>query len=108
MVSLILEFQILDEDAIPALVKSLSVGRRIVRKQWRGAIPIEIVNKSETDRIERLLIPKGASLNVMRSLIEEPDARKYLTSFPRNAQRTDVRPFGPFKPWRSSSPTRPG
>ncbi len=80
VVSLIVEFQILDEDAIPALVRSLGRGRRIVLSQWTGAIPIEIVNKSETDRIERLLLPKGASLNVMRSLIEEPDARKYLTT----------------------------
>jgi len=79
VVSLILEFQILDEDAIPALVRSLSRGRRIVLSQWTGAIPIEIVNKSETDRIERLLLPKGGSLNVMRSLFEEPNARKYLT-----------------------------
>lgn len=78
VVSLILEFQILDEDAIPALVRSLGQGRRIVLSQWAGAIPVEIVNKSETDRIERLLLPKGASLNIMRSLIEEADAQEYL------------------------------
>lgn len=77
-VSLILQFQILDEDAIPALVKSLSEGRRIVRKQWSGGIPIEIVNKTQTDRIERLLVPKGRALNTMRILTNDPNARKYL------------------------------
>lgn len=78
VVSLILEFQILEEDAIPALVRSLGRGRRIVLSQWTGAIPIEIVNKGETDRIERLLLPRGASLNIMRSLVEKPEQRKYL------------------------------
>lgn len=78
VVNLILEFQILDEDAIPALVNSLSVGRRIVRKQWRGAIPIEIVNKSKTDRIEHLLVPQGGALNTMRALTENSNAREYL------------------------------
>ena len=78
VVSLILDFQILDQDAITALVRSLAGRRRIVLSQWTGAIPIEIVNKSETDRVERLLIPKGASLNIMRALIEGHDARKYL------------------------------
>ena len=63
----------------PRAGQSLGKGRHIVLSQWAGAIPLEIVNKSETDRIERLPLPKGASLNIMRSLIEEPDARKYLT-----------------------------
>jgi integrase len=79
VVSLILEFQILDDDAIPALVRSLGQGRRITLSQWAGAIPIEIVNKSETDRVERLVLPKGDSLNIMRSLIEKPDEHNYLT-----------------------------
>lgn len=78
VVSLVLEFQILDPDAIPALVRSLGRRRRIVLSRWTGAIPIEIVNRSETDRIERLLLPRGALLDVMRSLIEEPEAQKYL------------------------------
>jgi integrase len=80
VVSLILAFQILDEDAIPALVRSLGRCRRIVLSQWAGGIPIEIVNKSETDRVEHLLIPKCASLNVMRALMDKPDARAYLTT----------------------------
>lgn len=78
VVSLILQFQILDEDAIPALVKSLSQARRIVLDQWSGAIPIEIVNAKKTDRIERLLVPKGEALNTMRTLIDDQNAQKYL------------------------------
>jgi integrase len=78
VVGLILQFQILDEDAIPALVKSLSQARRIVLDQWSGAIPIEIVNAKKTDRIERLLIPKGEALNTMRVLMEDRNAREYL------------------------------
>lgn len=78
VVRLILDFQVLDEDAIPALVRSLSVGRRIVRKQWSGAIPVEIVNKRQSDRIERLLVPNGGALNAMRVLIEDRKARRYL------------------------------
>jgi integrase len=78
VVSLIIEFQILDEDAIPALVRSLSQGRRIVLDQWSGATPIEIVNAKKADRIERLLIPKGEALNTMRALMEDRNAREYL------------------------------
>ncbi len=79
-VRLIVDFQILDADAVPALVRSLRQRRRIVLDQWSGAIPIEIVNKTATNRIERLLHPKGASLNVMRSLMEDQGAQQYLAT----------------------------
>lgn len=78
IVGLILDFQILDEDAIPALVKSLGKNRRIVLKQWIGAVPIELVNTSGTDRVERLLVLKGSSADHLRTMLEDLDARKYL------------------------------
>jgi integrase len=78
VVGLILDFQVLDEDAIPALVKSLGKNRRIVLKQWIGAVPIEIVNTSGTDRVERLLVLKGSSADHLRTLLEDLDASKYL------------------------------
>lgn len=81
---LILDFQILDEDAIPALVKSLGKNRRIVLKQWTGAVPVEIVNTSETDRVERLLVLKGSSADLLRTLVEDRHARKYLAKLAAN------------------------
>lgn len=77
VVGLILEFHILDEDAIPALVKSLGKRRRIVLKQWIGAVPIEVMNTSGTDRVERLLVLKGSAADLLRTLAEDR-ARNYL------------------------------